>query len=317
MRMSVVAAGLSLCLATLLVAPAALAKEVTLKNDTYKGGSVSLAVQGGFHSGESFGVILVPPSYPFVIKKVRVLIAPGPGGSPATKKYTITITQDTAGSAKPGTQLFKQDVNITSSTTAISEVDVSSSAKPVTAGHIRVMITQWHKATPSIVRDTGPRKAKRNFIHGNIGLGTNYYWLDDLALLGMNIPGNWIIRLLGETQATTPDKGVPTPDKGVPTPDKGVPTPDMGADKGAPKADGAAADKGGSGDAGASLGGEGQACFPNGSCNAGLTCLSKRCVKAPEPEDSGCAVASGSGGSSALLLLLLGLLPLAVRRRRR
>jgi hypothetical protein len=43
-----------------------------------------------------------------------------------------------------------------------------------------------------------------------------------------------------------------------------------------------------------SQGGEGQACYPNGTCNAGLTCLSKLCVNAGSP-DGGNPDAGNSG----------------------
>lgn len=44
-------------------------------------------------------------------------------------------------------------------------------------------------------------------------------------------------------------------------------------------------------------GGEGQACYPNGTCNAGLTCLSKLCVNAGG-QDSGTGTDAGGGQDS-------------------
>jgi hypothetical protein len=50
-------------------------------------------------------------------------------------------------------------------------------------------------------------------------------------------------------------------------------------------------------------GGEGQSCFPNDTCNAGLTCASKRCVKLPTgaggAAGTSTAGSSGAGGSTA------------------
>lgn len=307
-----------------LAAPGANAAPVTLQNDTYTGGSANLAVQGGFAAGESFAAILKPTVYPFEVQKVQVLIAPGPGGSSTTDTYQLTITQDTSGSKTPGTSLYDQPVQIQSSTTAITELDVSSDNVVITSGDIRVRIQQNHKATPSIVRDNGPRKAKANLIYGDIGLGKNWYWLDDLDALGLKIAGNWIIRVVGDKASATKDAGVA--DKGLkpdqkPASDSKV-SPDLGGklDSGGKK-DVASPDKGGSSDGtkkdmGLGLGAEGQACYPNGTCNPGLTCLSKLCVAAPASDD-GCAVITGSGSIFSMFIGLISLLVLFVLGHRR
>jgi MYXO-CTERM domain-containing protein len=67
-----------------------------------------------------------------------------------------------------------------------------------------------------------------------------------------------------------------------------------------------------SGTGGHADGTEGGACYGNGSCNKGLTCLSKLCVKAPASSGCGCN-ASGTETSGAPLLLII--LALAFRRR--
>lgn len=48
---------------------------------------------------------------------------------------------------------------------------------------------------------------------------------------------------------------------------------------------------------GSSPGQEGQSCYPNGTCNAGLTCASHLCVQLPDGSTSGGAGGSGTGGS--------------------
>ena len=53
------------------------------------------------------------------------------------------------------------------------------------------------------------------------------------------------------------------------------------------------------GHSGTGAGGEGQACYPNGTCNAGLTCASHLCVRLPDAGASGGASgSSGTGGAS-------------------
>jgi hypothetical protein len=46
------------------------------------------------------------------------------------------------------------------------------------------------------------------------------------------------------------------------------------------------------------MGGEGQPCYPNDTCNAGLSCLSNLCVDAGSGGTAGAAGAGGSAGSS-------------------
>ncbi len=274
-------------LAAVTLASEAHAAPVTLKNDTYAGGSISGGLQKGFVAGESFAAIFTPPFYPFTVTKVQALIADSSAGSVNTKEFGLLIYQDTAGSKKPGTVKYDQPIYITGSSTELNQTDVTSKNVVITKGNIRVQYRQLHKGAPSIVRDNGPRKAKKNMIHGNLGTGSAWHWVDDLAAQGMNIKGNWIIRVIGDKP------GSPVTDSGVVS--------DSGASN---------TDSGGA----AGMGGEKQACYPNGTCNAGLTCYSNICVVAPD-QDEGCSVAGGSRGAGPGLLLLTLLLISSVRRR--
>jgi hypothetical protein len=75
-----------------------------------------------------------------------------------------------------------------------------------------------------------------------------------------------------------------------------------------------AAGTGGGG--GAADGTEGGACYGNGTCNAGLSCLSHLCVMAPK-SSGGCGCAVGdSRPARTLILVALGLLAWMPRRRR-
>jgi MYXO-CTERM domain-containing protein len=82
-----------------------------------------------------------------------------------------------------------------------------------------------------------------------------------------------------------------------------------------------AAGAGGSATAGSGAGGhpdgtEGGACYGNGTCNTGLTCLSHLCVMAPK-SSGGCGCAVGSDTPAGTLgLVALALLALVPRRRR-
>lgn len=107
----------------------------------------------------------------------------------------------------------------------------------------------------------------------------------DLAIQGRNIKGNWIIRVVSGTASVSTDGGGTVADSGE-----------------------TATDSGGSG----AMGGEGQPCFPNLTCNAGLTCASRLCVVLPET-DEGCSVAGGRGAAAGSCLLLLALVLLSRR----
>jgi hypothetical protein len=62
---------------------------------------------------------------------------------------------------------------------------------------------------------------------------------------------------------------------------------------------------------------EGGACYGNGTCNAGLTCLSKLCVMPPKGGDGcGCGL-GGSSGGSALPLIAFAFAIAFTRARRR
>jgi hypothetical protein len=297
------------------LSPYANASPTTLANDTYSGAAAQLAVQGGFVKGEGFSSVFVPATYPFTVQKVLVLIAPGPGAGPSTDEYQMRVSVDEPGVKEPGIVLYDEKVEIESSDKAISELDISALKIAIPQGkHVRVTFIQYHDGPPSIVRDEGPRKAKRNLIYGNVGLGATWYWLDDLDGLGMVIPGNWIIRVVGDAPGAPPLNDAGAVADSAPT----------GQDAGViVQKDAKTADSAGG------TGGESQPCYPNDTCNAGLTCLSKVCVKVPSADagttvpakDGGCSLSSNERSAGSLLLRFVLGLPLVFvglwRRRRR
>src|SRR5258708_4966487 len=56
---------------------------------------------------------------------------------------------------------------------------------------------------------------------------------------------------------------------------------------------------GGDQSSGASPGEEKGDCYANGTCNAGLTCFSKKCVRYANPGESDSSAAAGAGGSKS------------------
>lgn len=305
--------GLLLC-GVMLAATMAHGATVTLKNDIWNGSSASMALQMGAAKDEGFAAVFKPPSYPFKISKVQVYIAHS--GSASTKLFTLQIYNDTSIALTPGTSLYKQQVNITSSTTAIGEVDVSAQGISIPSGYVRVAIFQHHAGPPSMVRDLGPISVKKNLIWGSPGLGipNAWHWSESFLL-----QGNWLIRLVGETGVATPDMGTPDQqvtqkDQQVTQKDQQVTQADMTAspDLTSTKQDGGVTKKDGGGPA---TGTEGGACYPNGTCNAGLSCLSKLCVKAPV-ENSGCSVGPADLGDPWVLLLLALVAATVLLRRR-
>ena len=183
----------------------------TLKNDTYTGGSISAGLQNGFSAGESFAALFTPPSYPFTVNKIQALIADKTAGSVNSKEYTLLIYQDTPGSKAPGAKLLDLATYLTPSQSKLQEIDVTKHNIVITKGDIRVQFRQLHTGAPSIVRDNGPRKAKRNLIHGKIGGPMAWHWVEDLTKVGMNIKGNWIIRVVSGSGGTPPPREAPRP----------------------------------------------------------------------------------------------------------
>lgn len=146
-----------------------------------------------------------------------------------------------------------------------------------------------------------------------------WYWTEE----EFKLTGNWIIRVVGETGASTPDQGIP--DQKVTKPDQKVIKPDTTAspdltstkkDGNVTKIDGGVTKKD-SGKTGPAAGTEGGACYPDNTCNAGLSCLSKLCVKAPAEESSGCSVGPADLGDPRLVLLLALVAAAVLLRRRR
>lgn len=164
-----------------LSAAGATAQEIILQNDSFVDGQPA-GFQSGFVAGESGAVRLTPPGpFPMEITRVQFLF----GGAAGTRTVTLTIWDDSAGTAGPGAELYAGDYQITASDTALQEIDLSLEGVQV-AGVFRVGIEFQHSGAPSIARDTDGINASRNFIYAQ-GLG----WYDATVF---GVTGDWVIR---------------------------------------------------------------------------------------------------------------------------
>ncbi|MFH1132403.1 MAG: MYXO-CTERM sorting domain-containing protein [Pseudomonadota bacterium] len=285
---------------------------VTLQNDTYDGSSTGLFLQAGFISGERFGAVFTPPSYPFEVHKIQIIIAHPEGTPSVLKEFQLYIWEDEPGSKEPGVELYTEMTMIQSSLNHFSEINLPAPLPKVNAGkNLRIAFEQFHMGPPSIVRDLGPLKTKSNLIYGTIpGIinKSTWFWSEDLAMYGMVIQGNWIIRVIGDAPGFTPDAG-PTSDFG-PTPDGGQNDFNVYIKDGKVGGDG-----GGEPCMGCLLG----PCYPNGTCNDGLECRSGVCVEKITVEEGGCGCkVDGKNSAGPIVpLLALGVLFLVTIWRRR
>ena len=178
---------LALALALAGQAPAV---DITLKNDGFSDGA-NAGFQGGFAAGEIGAVRLHPPdATPRLLKKVHFLF----GGAAGTRDIVLRIYDDAALTTNPGTQLFSSTYQVTASSTAMQEIDLTAEGI-VVSGPIRVGIEFTLGGAPAIARDDdGTITGNRNFIWSGAWFQSNLFGLT----------GDWIIRaVVGDAAAPT------------------------------------------------------------------------------------------------------------------
>ena len=171
------------------------AGERWLQNDDFEDGDVA-TFMGGFVADECWASIYEPEpgDYPFQLKYIDMLVG---GGSSShmfiAEFYGLDGTDMTTASL-----LGEEAFSLTGSSSAwnrltISDLDLGMS--PVDAGNIAVSICHFeHDAYPSIAVDTSRDAGDLTFISGDIGLGTDWYTTDLLAMFGLDVGGDWIMR---------------------------------------------------------------------------------------------------------------------------
>ena len=281
--------------ATLLFMRSADAALITLQNDGFVD-MANVGFQNGFVVGEMGASTLGPVTETYTVQKVTFLYGPTGGGA---QTITLRIYADT-GADDPGTQLFDADYQITPSSDALQEIDLSADNVVVAGGSIRVAILFQNAGAPSIARDDdGDITSGKNWIFAS-GLG----WASAGSL---GVTGDWIIRAEVETMGTGT-------------------TSSSGAGGGGGTTSSTGAGSGGGGD-GTCTPGDTQTCVGPGACDGGQSCNDEgtawsTCECAEEASGcGGCKVpaepASGEGMAAGLGLLGLAAGVTAVRRRRR
>lgn len=166
---------------------AAAAQEEKLQNDGWTDNTAA-GFQAGFVSGEIGAAVFVPDAedYPVTLKKVQLLFGGAAEGQ--TREVGIRVWQDNGGPS-PGALVHDETYELTSSTNAFTEVDLSA-ANLQFSGRFRVGVVFMHNGLPAIARDDDPGTGNdfpdRNYIFAQ-GVG----WVQS-SLLG--VLGDWIIR---------------------------------------------------------------------------------------------------------------------------
>ena len=197
--------------ASLCAGAATAQAQLTLQNDGFVSGGTAGA-QGGFVAGEIGASSFVAPSAGRTLQQVVLFF----GGAAGTQTVTLHVWDDTAATTAPGAMLFEGDFQVMASDQNLSSLDVSA-MNVVVPARFRVGIEFQHAGYPSIARDADGLTPNRNFLYGNLGLGTEWY-----ASATAQVPGDWIIR------AVVSDGGTGTPDAGTGGPDAGTGGPDAG-----------------------------------------------------------------------------------------
>ena len=191
--------------------------QLTLQNDGFTSGTAG--VQLGFVAGEIGASRFVAPSAGRTLQQVVLFF----GGATSTQTVTLLVWDDTAGSVAPGAVLYSGDFQVTGSDSNLSALDLTG-MNVVVPAQFRVGIEFQHNGAPSIARDADGLTPNRNFLYGDIGLGTNWYAAESAL-----IPGDWIIRAIVSDGGTPgPDAGTTGPDAGTTGPDAGTTGPDAG-----------------------------------------------------------------------------------------
>ncbi len=172
--------------------------DIELQNDSFTSGGQA-DFMGGFAVGEIGASRFVAPDAGRQLLKVHFLYGPD-----ATQRtITLNVYDDTNGTSAPGTELFTMDFQVTGSSTAMQEIDLTADNVVVTQ-QFRVGIQFQDGGSPSIACDADQTNTTgRNF----------FYTIPPSAWSSTSgvVPGDWIIRAVisGVGGGGNPDAGVP------------------------------------------------------------------------------------------------------------
>lgn len=178
--------------------------DVTLQNDGFATGDLA-GFMAGFATNEIGASRFVVPDPGRQLLKVQLLFGPDPDpqNPPVCTScpMTVKVYDDTAGTDVPGAELTSMDYQLTASSSAMTELDLSA-ANVVLPQQFRIGILYQHNGAPGIAQDKdGTIAPDRNFILAN-GLG----WTKAQTL---GVTGDWIIRaVVSGGSVTAGDAGV-------------------------------------------------------------------------------------------------------------
>jgi MYXO-CTERM domain-containing protein len=313
------AAGIAVASSLVCAAGVSHAATVTLQNDGFVDGD-SIGLQSGFAASEAAGVTLGPVDGPFTVEKVQLIFGPASGN----RTVTLSVYLDDGGD-DPGTLLHEADYELQSAEDAIIEIDLSAEDIQVASGSIRVAVLFQHTGAPSVARDDdGSIQGGRNWIY------TEGSWFDSETF---GLEGDWVIRAEVETED---DPGPSSTAAGSTSADASSSADASGATSGTTTGVGPGS-SGATGGATVCTPGETQACFGDGACQGGQSCLPDgtgwdACTcggsgdggasgdegeGGGEDEGCGCSLPGARHTGGAAIALAMAGLAAAVARRRR
>jgi len=196
--------------ACLLLASAAAATDITLKNDSIpETGSAQIAVQAGLVPGEIAVALLdaLPGQYPITLKSIKVFVAKQSGSAPSSMTVQLYVWDSGAPSGttpNPGQALYASPT-LSFTAGAFNQWDVSGSnlvldgtclvgCKVVSTGQIGSPPFATYQ--PNNVTDTNGCQGGKNFIWAkNLFTGT-FSWA---SLCGFGASGDWVIHVVAGT----------------------------------------------------------------------------------------------------------------------
>jgi uncharacterized protein (TIGR03382 family) len=182
--------------------------DTLLKNDGFNTGDTA-GFQSGFGAGEIGASRFIAPAAGRQLLRVQLLFGP----TAVNRDITLKVYDDSAGTDIPGAELFSGDFTLTGSSSAFSEIDVST-MNIIVPMQFRVGIQFQQAGAPQIARDTdGTVTAALNYIYGDFGGGLIWCKSPNCPL---SLMGDWIIRAyISDVAGPQPDGANGGPDAGV------------------------------------------------------------------------------------------------------
>src|SRR5947199_5052314 len=117
LQLSIASTVVAICVA----APGAAHADVTLQNDGFQSGGAA-GFMGGFGPGDIGASRFVAPGPSRQLLKLQLIFGPDSAAVP----MTVKVYDDSAGTDAPGAELYSMDFQLTGSTSALIEIDLTA-----------------------------------------------------------------------------------------------------------------------------------------------------------------------------------------------